>query len=304
MKTKIPDSLKADLPQNTWGKILGMTPIILTVIATLLAGIASSEMTHAQYDRALGAQLQSKAGDQWGYFPAKKMRGALQQNTLELLQATVEVPALDTAAVEKVVMSLNSPVAAATMAALEKAALPAVPSPAEFKPNVKAALDALNANKPDADVFKLLNAVTDDDLSDAMSAAKAQAMDFDAAVKPVIADLDHAEKILNRQAGNRGLLQGFTDARLRFGSARYDNEARLNQVVANMYELQVRKANASAERHHTRSKQFFYGMLAAQMSVIISTFAIAARQKNLLWSLAATAGLLAVSFSAYVFLRV
>jgi hypothetical protein len=86
--------------------------------------------------------------------------------------------------------------------------------------------------------------------------------------------------------------------------ARYDNEARLNQVVGNIYELQVRKANASAERHHTRSDQFFYGMLIAQMGVIISTFAIAARQKNLLWSLAAAAGLLAVSMSAYVFLRV
>jgi hypothetical protein len=45
-------------------------------------------------------------------------------------------------------------------------------------------------------------------------------------------------------------------------------------------------------------------MLAAQMAVVISTLAIAARQKNLLWSLAAAAGLVAVSFSAYVFLRV
>jgi hypothetical protein len=304
MKTNIPDALKAELPQNTWGKILGMTPIILTVIATLLAGVASSEMTRAQYDRALAAQLQSKAGDQWGYFQAKKLRGALQQNTLELLQASIELPLLDVPGIEKELASMASPSAPQTLAALEKGELPSVPAGPDIKPNVKAALDALNAGKPDAEVFRLLAAVSDEDLSEAMLVAQARALAFDTAVKPVNADLDHLEKALTKPAANRGLLQGFTAARLRFGAARYDNESRLNQVVAYMYELQVRKSNVSAERHHRRSGRFFYGMLAAQMGVIISTFAMAARQKNLLWSLAAAAGLVAVSFSAYVFLRV
>jgi len=304
MKATIPDNLKAELPQNTWGKVLGMTPIIMTVIATLLAGIASSEMTHAQYDRALGAQLQSKAGDQWGYFQAKKLRGALQQNTLELLQATIEIPPLDTVGIEAGIASLKSTAAPQTLAALEKGALPAVPTPAEFKPNVKAALDALNASKPEPEILRLLAQISDQDLSEAMDAARAQALAFDAVIKPVNTDLDHVEKNLTKPGAAKNLLQGFTAARLRFGTARYDNEARLNQVVGNLYELQVRKSNASADRHHQRSGQFFYGMLTAQMGVIISTFAIAARQKNLLWSLAAAAGLLAVSFSAYVFLRV
>ena len=106
-----------------------------------------------------------------------------------------------------------------------------------------------------------------------------------------------------RPIADRAMVQSFTAAHLRFGAAMYDNQARLNQVIGYLFELQVRKSNASAERHHQRSGRFFYGMLAAQMGVVISTFAIAARQKNLLWSLAATAGLLAVSFSAWVFLR-
>jgi hypothetical protein len=303
MKTKIPDSLKADLPQTPWGKVLGMTPIILTVIATLLAGIASSEMTKAQYDRAMAAQLQSKAGDQWGYFQAKKLRGALQQNTLELLQASIEVPVLDNAGMAAALARLNSASSTQTLAALEKGELPAVAAPVEFQPNVKAAMEALNATKSEAEIAGLLAQVSDQDLKDAMVTAKAQAMDFDAAVKPVNADLDHLEKALLKPTAVKGLLQGFTAARLRFGTVRYDNESRLNQVIANLYELQVRKSNASAERHHARSGRFFYGMLAAQMGVIISTFAIAARQKSLLWSLAAAAGLMAVSFSAYVFLR-
>ena len=83
------DTLKAqaDLPQTLMGRALAATPVIMTVIATLLAGLASSEMTKAQYQRAYGAQLQSRAGDQWAFFQAKRMRGELQRNTLEMLGA-------------------------------------------------------------------------------------------------------------------------------------------------------------------------------------------------------------------------
>ena len=45
-------------------------------------------------------------------------------------------------------------------------------------------------------------------------------------------------------------------------------------------------------------------LLAAQAAVIVSTFAIAARKKNFLWSIAAAAGVLAVIFSLYVYLYV
>ena len=93
-----------------------------------------------------------------------------------------------------------------------------------------------------------------------------------------------------------------TAARLKYAALRYETEARLNQAVAGLYELQVRKSNLSAERHHRRSQRFFFGMLGAQLAVIISTFAMAARQRNLLWSLAAGAGLLAIIFAVVVYL--
>jgi hypothetical protein len=76
----------------------------------------------------------------------------------------------------------------------------------------------------------------------------------------------------------------------------------LNQAIANVYELQVRKSNIEAERHHTRSQRFFYGMLGAQAAVIVATFAIAARKRNMLWGLAAAAGAAAVFFAIYVYL--
>ena len=99
-KIVIPDELKKDLPPTKWGKILGATPIVMAVIATMLAGLASSEMTKAQYDRSLAAQLQSKAGDQWSYYQAKKLRSAVARNNLDLLAATTDVKPLDAAALE------------------------------------------------------------------------------------------------------------------------------------------------------------------------------------------------------------
>jgi hypothetical protein len=60
----------------------------------------------------------------------------------------------------------------------------------------------------------------------------------------------------------------------------------------------------SAARNHRRSQRFFYGMLAAQTGVIISTLAIAARKRNLLWTLAAIAGVTAIAFAIYVYVFV
>ena len=130
MKVTIPEELKKDMPQTTWGKILSATPIVMTVIATLLAGLASSEMTRAQYDRAFGAQLQSKAGDQWGYFQAKKLRGAMMRNSLELLQATADAHPLENPALEKI---------------------PSVAAPA-LDANLQTALAAVEAEKPETEI--------------------------------------------------------------------------------------------------------------------------------------------------------
>ena len=43
MSTAIPDVLKAELPATKWGKVLGATPVVMTVIATLL-GVTAEEM--------------------------------------------------------------------------------------------------------------------------------------------------------------------------------------------------------------------------------------------------------------------
>ena len=280
MKVKIPEEMKKDIPQSSWGKVLTATPVVLTVIATLLAGLATSEMTRAQYDRALGAQLQSKAGDQWGYFQAKKLRSALQRSSLELLQATTDVRPLENPALEKI---------------------PSVAAP-PLDANVQTALAALEADKPEAELAGDLKSVDDKALVAALQAARDRARDFDAALVPANQAIAQLEKSL--PAGDKSARRDLTAAEMRFTSARYDAEAALNQNIGYLLELQVRKANLSAERHHRRSQEFFFGMLAAQAGVIVSTFALAARKRNLLWTLAAVAGLAAVAFAIYVYLRV
>ncbi len=292
-KIEIPEELKSDMPQNKWGKILLSTPIIMTVVATMLAGLSSSEMTRAQYDRSLAAQLQSKAGDQWGYFQAKKLRSAVAHNTLDLLAATVALHPLTAGALPGA--------DAATIAAFTSNELPAA-TPAKFDANVNAALAAMDSSKPESEVTDALVKVKNEALTDALIVAQDAATAFDNAAKPINKASDTFDEKL--MAGDPAAFRDFSAARLRYTSARYDAEARLNQSIASIYELQVRKYNISAEHHHRRSGKFFFGMLAAQLAVIVSTFSIATRKKSLLWSLAAAAGVAAISFAAYVYFYV
>lgn len=258
----IPDNLKADLPPTLWGKVLGATPVAMTVVATVLAGLASSEMNRAQYDRALAAQLQSKASDQWNLFQAKKLRSAMQIDTADLLAA----------------MHRDAPAPAFTAPKFNtKSSVPEMPASA------RTALEAFAAGRPEDEILGKVSNAPAEELAAALSLANQRLLQLDAEVKTLSAPTD--------PIGQR-----------RFTSSRYDMEARLNQDVASVYELQVRKGNQSAERHHSRSQLFFYGMLITQMAVVISTFALAAKKRNVLWSLAAAAGALAVSFSVYVYL--
>ena len=77
----------ADKPRGIWGAVLTATPIALTALATAFAGLSNSEMTQAMYHRSLAAQHQSRAGDQWAFFQAKRIRGNGIESSVEVLQA-------------------------------------------------------------------------------------------------------------------------------------------------------------------------------------------------------------------------
>ncbi len=307
---KVPETLKSDLPQNSWGKILGATPIIMTVIATLLAGLASSEMTHAQFDRSTAAQLQSKVGDQWNFFQGKKLRGAVQRSTLDLMETTAEIHPLDRESLVNALAGTPAEAILATaggkraLAGLTEASLPKVEPAPGSAPSaaLKQALGSLDGTQTDEELAGVLSGISKEELEAGLRGAEAQAREFDALNKPVGPAIALIEKALLQRDASPAARRNFVAARITYEAARYDAEARLNQSVAGYYELQVHKANLSADRHNKRSKRFFYGMLAAQMGVVIATLAMAARKRSLLWSISAAAGAVAVSFAFYVYL--
>ncbi|MFM8620009.1 MAG: DUF4337 family protein [Opitutaceae bacterium] len=305
LKAQIPEELKAEVAQTPWGKVLSVTPVVMTVIATMLAGLASSEMTRAQYDRSLAAQRQSKAGDQWGFFQSKRLRAVMLRGTLDLMVTAEGSRALDVTALRRALGdsaagTFDSPAGQAALAALTSGTLPrTAPAPA-VPPPVAAALAAIEAARPDEEVARLVFAIAGSVLDGALREQQMHALALDAQLEPVGSLIGTWEK----QLAGQPLLREFIAARLRFHSQRYDAEARLNQTIAQLFELQVRASNLAAERHHRRSGRFFYGMLAAQLAVIVSTFALAARRRTLLWTIAAGAGAVALAFTVYVLLFV
>jgi hypothetical protein len=375
---KVTDKLKAltaagpEGQKSLWDRVVVTTPVVMTVVATILASLSNGEMTAAQYHRAMAAQFQSKAADQWGFFQAKRLREASNQNTLELLEGLVGPGAFDArsfpsltqeaqqrlatmtqnvsadapkdvlaradgesrALAEQWKQALADPAVADAVRYLAGADLPSVAEKKVEVPAISDVLKAIEAGKSEAATVPLILAVKRDDLDQAETAASANADAFDAATKPIIASIDRigflvtaqttmlrrlqrdvtadvspdvaANVQLLREAGSLrqsadDLMSGFSAARLRFDARRYHQESAYNLSVAQLYEVEVRRSGGESDHNRDRSKNFFYGMLVAQMAVTIATFSLAVQQRSLLWGLASGAGLIAVGLGVYVY---
>jgi hypothetical protein len=94
------------------------------------------------------------------------------------------------------------------------------------------------------------------------------------------------------QAAAEELDNLFKASRYSYTARRQKRESDYHLKTAGLYEVQVR----------TRSKLFFFCMLAAQAGVTIASLSLAVRQRNVLWALAGLAGIAAVTFSGWVYL--
>src|SRR5262249_14722389 len=99
-KQELPDKPQEDT-KTTWEKLVLSTPVLMTILATLLAGLSANEMTQAQFHRALAAQYQSKVSDQWNFFQAKRIRETSTRLSTDLLRALSEPGALDARALSE-----------------------------------------------------------------------------------------------------------------------------------------------------------------------------------------------------------
>jgi hypothetical protein len=400
--------------KNWWEAVLTATPVVLTVVATILAGLSTSEMTLAQYHRSLAAQNQSKASDQWGFFQAKRLRGTAMENAFDLLPPKSKPSRLEaddvwgasqqltrafqdakkqTADLEKALSAALSartdlrpdgaPVREAatglTKRTQESAAranmiarklevelaqkdtrtafeyispnrLPEVEDEKVDHPDIDQAVQSISDRANEKELAPILRKIQGDDLQQAIETAEGNARRFEAAGKPIGKTLDHLDQLVREQVAHAADFHQFlrnyqfligetwpglgdktlvdlqaaktaldkSDAAVQGAAEEMDNllkagrfsytarrqrrESDYHLKTAGLYEVQVRLNSYTSDRHRTRSKLFFFGMLAAQAGVTIASLSLAVHKRNILWALAGLAGLAAVTFSGYVYL--
>ena len=357
-------------PKGVWGTILTTTPIALTVLATAFAGLSSSEMTQSMYFRSLAAQHQSKAGDQWGFFQAKKIRGSGIRTGVQLqpdlirpgdfdpwrldaacakIAAVLKKAAEDSAEPEprrqeakkaaakieatreKLKALLDKETTSQSLPFLMGTAMPEVQARQLDKEGaggtIAEVVKAIRTRKTEAETATLVGKVNPADIEKAVQVAEENADQFDQACRPInetikqfaalMAELAAAVKPFRRVEGDGPevvtpltaaadrvdrLNKSFDTTVLDFDRRRYDEEAAYNLKAAEMYEVRVRRSALDSDRHRDRSKMFFYSMLLAQAGVTVSSLALAGAKRSWLWLFAALAGVVALAFSAYVYL--
>jgi hypothetical protein len=401
LSSKSSPDLKPEPPKTKWEKLLAYTPIVLTVLATLLAGLSTGEMTQAQYHRSLAAQNQSKAGDQWGFFQAKRIRGTSMDATADVIATLAEPGAIDAQRLtrfhtqlladidrihkdadkivevtktskpglvvapaaeelrtttqrihesinksqERMQAQLQGEQAMRALAFVSTGTVPKVEDHKIEDQAIKDTVEAVSARKPEGETDPLMRSVNVVALVASIETAEGNARQFDEVCKPAARRMDAlnralAEQVqltrsLNRAARDFNvkldeasipandelrttaaslsrlaesdkaraaeIYADFLAARHRFTALRYEQDAAYNLVIANLYEVQVRKSNWNSDRHLRRSRLFFFGMLAAQAGVTIASLALAVRLQSLMWGLASAAGLAAVAIAIVVY---
>jgi hypothetical protein len=443
--------------KSLFDKLFAVTPVVLTIVATLLAGLSTSEFTKGQYWRTVAGQDQSKVGDQWGFFQAKKIRGTNLETAVDLLpvvgrpgplsadivnseaarvvlllnESEKRASALENDADKKVSSAAKSYVDVFKKSRLENfqkdldktlydkktqdafkyLGTDELPKPGDLSSipdkdkrekaealkkemddnykkalgddpdlaakvkdksyvhprdanlqatikvvlmhqpasQVSALLEAIKAIKErrnDEEINKIVLTIKPKTIEEAIEAAEQLGPEMDTVsgpVEDVVKSLNKAASLPVRLAsqyhrlvgtvsrsaiGDSGGSPALKDSlkslahldtplqtatndlslllkgtQMDYNARRYGAESRINQNTAMMYEVRVHRASAESDAHRRRGGFFFYGMLGAQAGVAISTIALSAKKKGLLWSIATAAGLCAISFSVFVFLR-
>jgi hypothetical protein len=338
--------ISAEPAKSVGEKALAAVPIVLTVMATILAGLSSSEMTQSMYYRSLAAQNQSKAGSQWAFFQAKRIRGTTMESGGDLIRALADPPPIDAVrlradlerieaaarrangaqplldAINRLKQIIGRESVRQSLRYIGGPDLPAVAESRSQDEQIQSLAKAIEARQTEAQTERQVLEVSTDRVEQALEQAEATAAAFDNAGKPITDDARTLEKAIFEIAAEMRQLRGGAEndqalgeaatvvknmaaglraAKQDFTARRYAKEAGFNQDLAELYEILVRRTGAESDRHRTRSKNFFYAMLCAQAGVTVAAFALARSRKSWFWAVAGMAGVIAVSFGAYVY---
>jgi Domain of unknown function (DUF4337) len=333
-------STTAAAASSQGGKPLATIPVVLTILATILAGLSSSEMTRSMYFRSLAGQHQAKAASQWGFFQAKKMRGTTleaadnmtmlffvkpfdENIALGLRQSLNQLPpdknSTLVAAIEELRRTLDSEDAKLAIQYVSGAELP-TEKPQHEDYMLSEILTAIRTRTPESKTVHLMPGILPFVVESEIERAETSADAFSRACDPIVKSIQSLERAVGRvhrvlagaadQSNEHKALAGAVHGAalsLRFGSQdftarRYDREAHFNQQIGELYEVQVRQAGFESERHRIRSRNFFYAMLCAQAGVTLASFALAKTRQSAFWLIAGLAGLIALGLGAYVYL--
>lgn len=220
-------------PQTLRDRALAATPVVLTVLATVLAGLSSGEMSRAQYYRALAAQAQAKAGDQWAFYQAKRMRGAAVENTVDLLAESSRPGGFDPTAAARDVAAfvarlkaagaepgsalarladeatalqgelsalLTAPDTARHLAALGTRSFPEVQAKPIANPELRGLVQAIAAQSPEEQTASVMRRLDEADVRQAIRDVEAEAAALDAATGPVNQVAGKIKRVLSRLA--------------------------------------------------------------------------------------------------------
>jgi hypothetical protein len=189
---------------------------------------------------------------------------------------------------------------------------PPVKLPDVTDPDIAKVLEAIRNRAEEREVLVHARKVNRAKLDDAIAAAEEESARIDRAWEPVLKHLDDlVHQSLGKVATTRDDARATAAAEASVVQAarfdvdyrRYRAEATLNQGIGFLYEVRVKTSTVASDRHRTRSQNFFYAMLAAQVGATVAALGLARRRRSAVWLIAGLAGVVAVSFGVYVYLE-
>jgi len=285
-------------------KLGAALPIAMTALATVFAGMSSSELQRAMFWRTAAGQDQAKATNQWTFAGLKRNRSLTMEGAATLMGAQTGL------------QKASFPAPSGNAPPEEKEAaewLAGKGPPRESLPkiedeNIKAVTKAIRDREPEEEILKKAAKVSPKSINKAIDDAEKafESIDskWDKVLKAAGEIVKKRSKVDSKDPEAVKEAIAVQAARLDMEQRRYRAESALTFGLGFLYDARVRVVTAVSDHHRKRSENFFYAMLVAQIGAVISSLALARKQKSALWLLAGLAGLTALGFGGFVYLTV